>query len=309
MNKNQIQHFLAQLNLPKPGSHKGQNGKLLIIGGSELFHAASRWSLDIASRIVDMVFYASIPSNNQLVLEAKKNFWDGIVVTRESLEDYIGEADCILIGPGMMRHKLDVKLKNASKNYYLNNPPTKQEWQDNTQKIVNYLLSKYPNKKWVIDAGALQMMDSNLLTNKCIITPHLKELKIIIDGLNKQQRVTFNQNTFSSKKNLILLNKLFNNAVILLKGQTDIITHNQEAYEIKGGNAGMTKGGTGDVLAGLVAGLYTTNQILPSAIVASYVNKIAGETLYQSVGPFYNASDLLKTIPKLLWEELKQANS
>ena len=309
MNKTQIQHYLTDLNLPSPGSHKGQNGKLLIIGGSELFHAASRWSLDIASKLVDMIFYTSVPSNNQLILEAKKNFWNGIVVAREDLEDYIHDADCILIGPGMMRHQLDAKPENDNREYYLNNSPTLQEWQDNTQKIVNYLLSKYPNKKWVIDAGALQMMNPNLLTNTCIITPHLKELKIVINKLGQEQRVKFSQNDLNSMSSLSLLNKLLNNALILLKGQADVITHGQETYEIKGGNAGMTKGGTGDVLAGLVAGLYTTNQILPSAIVASYINKIAGEILYQSVGPFYNASDLLNTIPRMLWEELKQANS
>src|SRR5687767_1377235 len=95
--------FLQQLYKAPSNSHKGQNGKLMVIGGSHLFHAASLWSLKIASRIVDMVFYSSTPENNELVLEAKEEFRDGIIVPRSSIDDYIQEADCVLIGPGMMR--------------------------------------------------------------------------------------------------------------------------------------------------------------------------------------------------------------
>src|SRR5438874_114047 len=95
--------ILKQLYKPSPSSHKGDSGKLLVIGGSHLFHAASLWSLTTASRIVDMVFYASVPENNQLVLEAKKEFRNGIVVPRNDIERYLQEADCVLIGPGMMR--------------------------------------------------------------------------------------------------------------------------------------------------------------------------------------------------------------
>ena len=135
---NSIQDFLSDIKIPESDSHKGQNGKLLIIGGSELFHAASKWSLDVAARFVDMVFYSSVPSNNELVKQAKNEFWDGIVVERENLFDYIDEADAVLIGPGMDR---SVQTKN----------------------LTNRLLADYPNKKFVIDAGAVQMVDPNLL--------------------------------------------------------------------------------------------------------------------------------------------------
>src|SRR3989338_2570751 len=89
--------------LPSSASHKGQNGKLLLIGGSHLFHAASLWALTVASRIVDMVFYSSVPENNEIVRRAKKEFRNGIVVPRSKVENYIKEADCVLIGPGLPR--------------------------------------------------------------------------------------------------------------------------------------------------------------------------------------------------------------
>src|SRR6266436_10101426 len=102
--------ILKQLYTPPPNSHKGQNGKLMVIGGSHLFHAASLWALEIASKIVDMVFYSSVPENNEIVFQAKKEFRNGIIVPRNQIENYIEEADCVLLGPGMMR----AELKNYS---------------------------------------------------------------------------------------------------------------------------------------------------------------------------------------------------
>ena len=117
-----MKNFLKKLYLPPEESHKGQNGKLLIIGGSQLFHAASKWSLDIASKIVDMVFYSSVPINNKIftkflktekkqIEEAKTNFWNGIVVEQKNVHHYIEEADAILIGPGMERNKKNRKTR------------------------------------------------------------------------------------------------------------------------------------------------------------------------------------------------------
>src|SRR5258706_13377841 len=94
---------LKKLYIPSPTSHKGQNGKLLLIGGSHLFHAASLWALQIASRIVDMVFYASIPENNQIVHEIKKEFRNALAIPRHPLEHYINNAHSVLIGPGTVR--------------------------------------------------------------------------------------------------------------------------------------------------------------------------------------------------------------
>jgi len=120
---------LKKLYVPSSDSHKGQNGKLLLISGSKLFHSSSLWALKIASRIVDMVFYSSVSENNRIVFEAKKEFRDGIVVPRNKIEDYIEEADCILIGPGLPRED------------------GIEEGDDDTSKLTEKLLRKYPEKK------------------------------------------------------------------------------------------------------------------------------------------------------------------
>ena len=95
-------------------------------------------------------------------------------------------------------------------------------------------------------------------------------------------------------------------ATVLLKGATDVIRSDGQEIEIEGGSTGMTKGGTGDVLAGLVAGLYCNHDALTACVVGSYVNKKAGEALHEKVGPYFNASDLAEVVPEVLWQEINK---
>lgn len=246
---------------PLPNSHKGQNGKLLVIGGSRLFHAASLWALKVASRIVDMVFYSSVPENNRIVFEAKKEFRDGIVVRREEVEDYVQEADCILIGPGLERVK-------------------------ETKELTERLLGKYSEKKWVVDAGSLQMMEPKFLNKNCIITPHAGEFKMLFGISANQENVAKMAEKYG--------------CVIVLKGPTDIICAPKECKVNTTGNAGMTKGGTGDVLAGLIAAFACKNDLFLAACAGTFVNGLAGDRLKERVSYYFNASDLVEEIPRTL---------
>lgn len=262
---------LKKLHVSSTDSHKGQNGKLLIIAGSTLFHAASIWPLTVASRILDMVFYASVPENNEIVQKSKEDFKNGIVVSRQNLDSYVKEADCILIGPGLPR------------------PEGKQAGDDDTKELTERLLKQYPDKKWVIDGGSLQVIDPNILLDlkqTPILTPHHAEYEKLLGNMSI---------TDAAKKY---------NCVILLKGEVDEVASPDEIVSVSGGNAGMTKGGTGDVLAGLVASLYCKNDAFLSACAASHINKKAAESLEKSVGIYFNASDLASEIPKVMKELL-----
>jgi len=264
--------IVQRLKLSKPDSHKGQNGRLLIIGGSHLFHAASLWSLTVASRIVDLVHYCSIPENNAIVHELKKEFRNGIVVPRDQVEEYIQEDDCILIGPGMTRD-------------------------EETKTLTDTLLKKYPRKQWVIDAGALQMMELSNIPKNAILTPHHQEFSTLVEKcqmLNAKCQINEND-----QQSVEVFAKTFD-CFVLLKGQRDIVSNGNEIRVIEGGNAGMTKGGTGDVLAGLIAALACKNNPWIATLTGSVINKRAGDELFTSVGPFFNASDLANQIPKTM---------
>ncbi len=246
---------------PARGSHKGQNGRLLVIGGSHLFHAASLWALTVASRIVDLVHYSSVPENNAIVHEEKKEFRNGIVVPRTDVDAYIEEDDVILLGPGMTRDS-------------------------ETETLTNSLLKKYPNKQWVLDAGALQMMDLNFIPNHAILTPHHGEFA----------------HAFGEADVASVARKY--QCIVLLKGDKDIASDGRETRIIEGGNPGMTKGGTGDVLAGLIAALACKNDPFLATIAGSFINKKAGDALFAKVGPYFNATDLANQIPLTMKELL-----
>lgn len=283
----QMGQYLGQIVLPKQDSHKGENGRVLVIGGSRLFHAASFWSACMAAKIADMVHFSSpVMENNELMrVSAKKKFWDGIVVPWEEVEHYIQEDDCILIGPGMVRST--ISSNNQAPNYkQIQNSNNQNKNNENTREIVNKLLKQYPDKRWVVDGGALQEVDVSLLNQNMIATPNFRELNILLGKITNNQI-----------PNLKLEQQ---GVTVLAKGQVDVITNGKERVEISGGSAGMTKGGTGDVLAGIVAGLYAKSPAMASCVVASTVNKRAGEELEKKVGVFFSASDLIGETQKVL---------
>jgi ADP-dependent NAD(P)H-hydrate dehydratase / NAD(P)H-hydrate epimerase len=253
------------IHIPSPDSHKGQNGRLLLIGGSHLFHAASLWALTVASRIVDLVHYSSVPENNALV---KDEFRNGIVIPRSDIEAYIEEDDCILIGPGMMR---DVE----------------------TSELTHTVLSKYPQKQWVVDAGALQMLDLDKIPPRAILTPHHGEFMLLWEKHKGSE--------MSDEEKVKEFAQKFH-CIVLLKGEKDIASNGSDVRCIEGGNVGMTKGGTGDVLAGLIGALACKNDPFEAVIAGSTINKAAGDELYKSVGPYFNATDLANQIPKTMKE-------
>jgi NAD(P)H-hydrate epimerase len=259
---------LKKLYVPASASHKGQNGKLLIIGGSVLFHAASLWALQVASRIVDMVFYSSVPENNALVEKEKAEFRNGIIVPRNKIQDYIEDADCVLVGPGLPRGN------------------GMEQGDDNTKELTEKLFKGYPNKKWVVDGGSLQVINPEVLPKTAIVTPHQQEFKTLF----KLEPTVENAQKMAQEFKI----------TILLKGETDYISNGMKTVQVSGGNAGMTKGGTGDVLAGLVAALYSKNNAFLSATAGSFINKKAGESLAAKMGIYFNASDLANEIPLVM---------
>ncbi|MBI3577303.1 NAD(P)H-hydrate dehydratase [Candidatus Gottesmanbacteria bacterium] len=280
---------LKDLYIPPPDSHKGQNGKLLIIGGSHLFHAASLWALTVASRIVDLVHYSSVPENNAIVQKAKEEFRNGIVVSRKDIPDYIKEDDVVLVGPGMDR-------SSETKDY------------------VNKLFRVYGRMRWVIDAGALQMMDVNFMPARAIITPHRQEFESLWDRFeisDTAHEISAEDyaRTLSLEEKVKIFAKV-RHCTVLVKGKKDIACNGgvcdekycvpDECRVVEGGNSGMTKGGTGDVLAGLIAALACKNDPFLATIAGSFINKKAGDALYEKVGPYFNASDLANQIPLIM---------
>lgn len=286
--------FVQRLYIPPRTSHKGNNGRLLIIGGSHLFHAASIWSLTVASRLVDLVHYASVPENNALILKMKEEFRNGIVIHRRDVEAYIHEDDCILIGPGMVRPTTQDAISAAVGVSDLGQIDELADESSQTVALTHLLLTRFPHKQWVIDAGALQVLTLQDIPERAILTPHHGEFDTLwIKHLQQYPH----DSGFTSLSDQVRAFAAQYRCVVLVKGAIDYVSDGTEIWGISGGNAGMTKGGTGDVLAGLIAGLACKNDPVLAVLCGSFVNKQAGDKLYQTVGYGYNATDLANQIP------------
>ena len=268
-----VKSIFGKIKLPEKESHKGQNGKVMIVGGSSLFHAASLWAAEVASHFSDMVHYASTPENEEIFLSLKKVFRNGIIVPQKDLYHYVAEDDAILVGPGMMREGKEGER-------------AKEE----TRKLIK----KFPEKRFVFDAGALQMMEPGWLLGlkqKPIVTPHQKEF-------DQMFGISIIDKTLEKKEKIVKETAAKYNCIILLKAIVDILSDGIESYVVEGGNAGLTKGGTGDVLGGLTVSFYAKNDALFSAVAASLLLKATAEELFKGLGYWYNVSDIIKKLPE-----------
>ncbi|KKU64801.1 MAG: hypothetical protein UX86_C0004G0001, partial [Candidatus Amesbacteria bacterium GW2011_GWC1_47_15] len=196
-----------------------------------------------------------------------------IWIPRSELDKFILKSDAVLIGPGMMRY---AREGQAGEGGVYDDAGTE------TKMLTHYLLGKHPDKRWVIDGGSLQVMDADRIPKGAILTPNKREMQLL-SGEGSEVRY------------LEEMAKKYS-CVIVGKGAVGYATDGQTTYEITGGNAGLTKGGTGDVLAGVIAGLAAKNEPLLAAAAGTYLVKKTAESLFERVGYAYNADDLAENV-------------
>src|SRR3990172_10914813 len=165
--------LLKKLFKPDHDSKGEDNGQVTIIGGSSLFHGAPLLSLKVASRLVDMVFFATPEKSVGMVAEQlKSKLLSFIWVPWEEAEDYIAKSDAVLIGPGFMRFRSERVPQGQREQGY-------DEAAKLSRDLTERFLKKFPYKRWVIDAGSLQVMEASWIPKGAILTPNSKEYKIL----------------------------------------------------------------------------------------------------------------------------------
>jgi ADP-dependent NAD(P)H-hydrate dehydratase / NAD(P)H-hydrate epimerase len=253
--------IMHSLRTPKPGSRKRENGRLLMVAGFDPhYFGAMVFALKTASRLVDLVYLLASKPNTELATKLKLKVATFMQSKNFHEPQLQNDIDCILIGPGMGISPATKKL------------------------TLDVLKSK---KKAVLDADSLNVLDDKLkkfLSPLHILTPHHREFYRLFKLKASPEHAAGMAQKY--------------HCTIILKGPTDVIASPNGKISLnKTGNAGMTKGGTGDVLAGLVAALYATNDTYTAAAAGCYLNGAAGDDLYKKVGAFYNAEDLAEQIP------------
>lgn len=257
-----------------PKSHKGDNGRVLIIGGSEKYPGAIALSSLAVSSLRTGTDLVTVAAPEKVAFAINSLIPDVITVKLKGnylktshikiLESYIAKSDVVLIGPGL-------SLNNETKN------------------AVNKLMKSkaFNGKLKVIDADALKIIRLQNVKN-AILTPHHGEFKILL------------KNSGLTEKNF---RANLGNNVILLKGPADEIISKTKIVKNKNGNSGMTVGGTGDVLAGICAGLLSQRlSLFDAAHTSAFLMGRVGDKLYKKIGYGFIASDFLAEIS----EELKK---
>ena len=261
----------------KNDSHKGDHGKILCIGGSEDYSGAPYLAANAAIAAlrsgVDMITVAApekvayaINALNPDIISKKFNC---IYFTSKQVDEILELSDlydCILIGPGIGQKK-------------------------STEVFVNEIVQNI-NKPIIIDADAIKCIKLEDISN-AVLTPHIRELKILL-----------NNSKISISNYTTIQNHLKSN-VLLIKDNIDTIISNCKIQYNKTGNPGMTIGGTGDILSGIVSGFVAQgNSLGDSASAAAYLSGYIGDELFRDYAYSFIASDFLDkigpTIKKLI---------
>jgi len=271
----QIKNFIPPR---KANSRKGDNGTVLVLGGSYLYHGAPILSSMAALRSgVDLV-YTAVPKVNVQATRAQSS--NLIVIPLVDSKLTRGAVNKLL---GQIPHDLDSATIGMG-----------LAIADETALtiLVKSLLER--DVRISLDASALVGVILPLLQNKnVVVTPHAGEFKRMF-GIKPPV----------SQKERILIVKKFakeNSLTILLKGATDIISDGKKTYLNPKKIPAMTVGGTGDVLSGIVAGLLAKNRnSLESAAAATYINGQAGLLAQKKMGLHMTATDLIQFLPEVM---------
>ncbi|PIZ73983.1 NAD(P)H-hydrate dehydratase [Candidatus Peregrinibacteria bacterium CG_4_10_14_0_2_um_filter_43_11] len=250
-------------------SHKGQNGKVMIIGGNPLFHGAPiLCALGAEYSGVDLVFPFLPPCHAEVARTYSLNFilqtFEKEILTEtdvKKLLHFSEKVDVVVIGPGL---GTDAKTKKAIKN------------------LLTHLQTPT-----VVDAGAL--IYTNTFPKETVLTPHHGEFT----ALTGEEPTPTNIQKWAKDLKV----------TIVCKGREDIIADEENIAFNATGHPLMTVGGTGDVLSGVIGGFMA--QGMSAFEAGKYGTKIigeAGEFLAEKYGSF-RAIDIVHVLPEFLRQD------
>jgi NAD(P)H-hydrate epimerase len=285
-------------------SRKGDNGIVLVVGGSGIYHGAPLLSSLSALRSgVDLV-YTAVPESNVATI---RSFSPNIIALPFANDEFtIGSAKHLLKmlpkKPHVVAIGMGMNIANSDSLIY----------------IIKEL--KKIGSKLLLDASALvpEILEDISGTNT-IVTPHLGEYKRLFqkeqdhdnDKMIDAMATTATTTTALKEQalNVYSIAKKYG-ITIILKGYYDIICsgsypqdRQQQKYiaVIKRTTPAMTVGGCGDVLSGVVAGLLTKmSDAFSASITGVYLTGMAGGLAYQRVGLHMVATDLIEQLPNVM---------
>jgi len=251
--------------------HKGENGRVLVVGGSQDYVGAPALAAMAALKTgVDIVTVCA----PEKVAWAMNSYTPDLITRKfpgeelhtshaREIIDLAERHDVVVLGPGLGLKK-DFVLK----------------------------LLREIKKPFVIDADAIKVISLTVASNS-VLTPNQREFELLCANTEKRPE----SEKFDTDASIKTMQKYIGDNVVLLKGPTDTIFTKHLRHVNKTGHNSMTIGGTGDILAGLTAGFIAqTGRLFESAVQASFVNGKAGEYMYKQMGYGYTSYDMVKEL-------------
>jgi hydroxyethylthiazole kinase-like uncharacterized protein yjeF len=267
-----------------PEAHKGHFGRLLVIGGSEVYSGAPVLVALAAMRTgVDLAYIAAPQKTAYAISSISPNL---ITIKLEGehlnpnnvavIKRHMKTSTAVAMGPGLGLHK-------------------------DTRDAGKEILGAMEEEKipLLLDADGLKAFAEfkRKMKMPMVLTPHAGEYQILT---GKELPADLKDRAAEVQKTAGELG-----AVMLLKGHVDVISNGELTKLNFTGNPGMTVGGTGDVLSGIV-GAFIAQGADPfeASVAGAFINGAAGDFVKSERGYHMVPTDLLDWIPRIMDDPL-----
>lgn len=270
----------------KAQSHKGTYGRVLVIGGSRNMSGALimctkallRSGAGLVTCMLPSCIHTIVASSLQeAMFRVMKDDGEQMVVDPQEWKKELGNYDLIVVGNGMGRGS-------------------------STKQIVELVLAS--DVPCILDGDAIYETGQHHLLDlveqkDVILTPHLKELSYLSTETWEEVR----ERPWDAAQKLV---KRYPFLCLLAKDDLTWIFHKEKRALNIIGNNGLAKGGSGDVLCGMIAGLYAQSKdAFHSACAAVYAHAYSADHLLKSMDPMSMLpGDLLSQLPTT-YQELR----
>lgn len=261
-------------------SHKGDYGRVLILGGAVGYTGAPALAAMAAARTGAGLVFVGVPEKAWPIVAGK--LLEPMVFPMPEEDGTVSEA---AIDPVLQRlHGMDACLIGPG----LGRSP-------GAEALVKAVLQQ-ATCPVVVDADGINVLEGHIdllrgAACPVILTPHAGEFRRLGGDLDHCSRL-----------HAAIAMQRKTGATILLKGHRTLTCGERENYVNFTGNPGLATGGSGDVLAGILVSLL--GQGLPpaeAAALAAWLHGRAADLVARRIGePGLLPSDLLKVLPRLL---------